>query len=109
MEFNITSNRYGSPYDLEDALDKTNDASIILDKLVDRVEKEPNLTAEELRDDLMEASRLVSIAADEIFTEDEIHSIDDWKDLVMAMLPAGASAAMANDVEAALENIKSVY
>ena len=54
MEFNITSNRYGSTYDLEDALDKTNDASIILDKLVDRVEKEPNLTAEELRDDLME-------------------------------------------------------
>lgn len=35
--------------------------------------------------------------------------INDWKDIVISTLPAGASAAMANDVEAALENIKSVY
>lgn len=35
--------------------------------------------------------------------------VEDWKDLVIQSLPDGASVAMANDVEAALENIKSVY
>lgn len=35
--------------------------------------------------------------------------IEEWKDLVIQSLPDGASVAMANDVEAALENIKSVY
>ena len=35
--------------------------------------------------------------------------IEDWKDMVIQALPAGASVAMANDVEAALENIKNVY
>lgn len=35
--------------------------------------------------------------------------IEDWKDMVIQALPDGASVAMANDVEAALENIKSVY
>jgi hypothetical protein len=37
------------------------------------------------------------------------NNVEDWKDLVIGCLPKGASVAMANDVEAALENIKSVY
>ena len=35
--------------------------------------------------------------------------VEDWKDVVINLLPAGASVKMADDVEAALENIKSVY
>lgn len=109
MEFNTTSNQYGAPYDLEDALVKADDASTILDKLVKRVDKEPNLTADELREDLVEAERLVAIVADEIFTENDIHSIDDWKDLIMAMLPDNASVAMVNDVEEALARFTHFY
>lgn len=37
------------------------------------------------------------------------YDIEDWKDTIIQSLPSGASVAMANDVEAALENIKSVY
>lgn len=35
--------------------------------------------------------------------------IEDWKDLVIQALPDEASVAMANDVEAALDQFKSVY
>lgn len=35
--------------------------------------------------------------------------IDDWKDIVISTLPSGASVAMANDVEEALDRFKNVY
>lgn len=37
------------------------------------------------------------------------NGIEDWKDLVISTLPEGASMAMANDVEEALEQFKNVY
>lgn len=57
--------------------------------------------------ELKEADDDLSAIAEEVSWDS--NSVDTWKDIVMAALPAGASAAMANDVEAALESIKSVY
>ena len=36
-------------------------------------------------------------------------NIEEWKDIATISLPDGASLAMANDVEAALDKFKSVY
>ncbi len=37
------------------------------------------------------------------------NNVEDWKDLVIGLLPNRASVAMANDVEDALDKFKSVY
>ena len=37
------------------------------------------------------------------------HDVEEWKDIVSQTLPEGASLAMANDVDDALDKFKSVY
>lgn len=70
----------------------------ILDTLVDWAIPEIAELHEELHD-----------AYDEAIGNNPAEDLEAWKDIVMAALPAGASVAMANDVEAVLDQFKSVY
>ena len=99
---------------LRDLLDE--DASDSLWATLDKVPEGPVRTELEeqvgrlyklVNNELGDANDDLSAIAEEVSWDS--NSVDTWKDIVMAALPAGASAAMANDVEAALENIKSVY
>lgn len=75
----------------------TNLVSSLLNKAID-FENLADLTEEYYND-------LENAYLDDITSRD----VEDWKDIVMRSLPEGASVKMADDVEAALENIKSVY
>lgn len=99
---------------LEDLLDEDASDSVwaTLDKLPDgpvkqELEEQVGRLYKLVNGELKEADDDLSAIAEEVSWDS--NSVDTWKDIVMAALPAGASAAMANDVEAALENIKSVY
>lgn len=99
---------------LEDLLDEDASDSVwaTLDKLPDgpvkqELEEQVGRLYKLVNGELKEADDDLSAIAEEVSWDS--NSVDTWKDVVMAALPAGASAAMANDVEAALENIKSVY
>lgn len=99
---------------LEDLLDEDASDSVwaTIDKLPDgpvkqELEEQVGRLYKLVNGELKEADDDLSAIAEEVSWDS--NSVDTWKDVVMAALPAGASAAMANDVEAALENIKSVY
>lgn len=99
---------------LEDLLDEDASDSVwaTIDKLPDgpvkqELEERVGRLYKLVNGELKEADDDLSAIAEEVSWDS--NSVDTWKDVVMAALPAGASAAMANDVEAALENIKSVY
>ena len=100
-------------YTLDEALDSTERNSLVsaVKSLPDSPEKEIILeqitklkSAKDLAD---KACATLAKIGDEIEYADS--PIDGWKDMVMATLPGNCSVAFANDVEAALENIKSVY
>lgn len=99
---------------LEDLLDEDASDSVwaTIDELPDgpvkqALEEQVGRLYKLVNGELKEADDDLSAIAEEVSWDS--NSVDTWKDVVMAALPAGASAAMANDVEAALENIKSVY
>lgn len=62
--------------------------------------------------DFIKKLKSIRIKVDEAWSdlpENGTDEINDWKDIVISTLPKGASVAMANDVEAALDQFKSVY
>lgn len=104
--FNMKTNQYGSPFDLEKAYNDVSVASKNVDSVISKIDS-GKVDLDDIRKTLMSVSDTLNDAYSEIPYEPD--NVEDWKDLVIGLLPNGASVAMANDVEAALENIKSVY
>lgn len=62
--------------------------------------------------DIAELSRILTDFYDilkDMSEELDTNDVDDWKDIILANLPAKSSSNFANDVEEALSNIRKVY
>lgn len=111
----MKKNEATTSVNIDEAVEDLDVASDSLGELLDIFESEyqqgnsqVTVDAEEIISKLKFAKQRVDEAWFDL-PKNGADDINDWKDIVISTLPAGASVAMANDVEAALENIKNVY
>lgn len=111
----MKQNEATATVNIDEAVEYLDIASDALGELLDLFESEyqqgnakVTVDAEEIISKLKYAKQRVDEAWFDL-PENGADDIDDWKDIVISTLPSGASVAMANDVEEALDRFKNVY
>ena len=113
----MRQNEYYSNVDIAEATECIDIAGDSIGELLDFFDSElqhdntqVSVDAEEMLRKLKYIQKQLNTAYDDLpDSHSGASNIDEWKDIVLQVLPNGASMKMADDVETALENIKSVY
>ncbi len=111
----MKKNEATTSVNIDEAVEYLDIASDSLGELLDNFESEyqhgnsqVTVDAEEIISKLKYAKQRVDEAWFDL-PKNGADDINDWKDIVISTLPAGASVAMANDVEDALDKFTHVY
>lgn len=103
----MKKNEATTSVNIDEAVEYLDYASDELQELMDLAARTENIPKDFI-DKLKYAKEKVDTAWFDL-PKNGADDINDWKDIVISTLPAGASVAMANDVEDALDQFKSIY
>lgn len=113
----MRQNEYYSNVDIAEATECIDIAGDSIGELLDFFDSElqhdnthVSVDAEEMLRKLRYIQKQINTAYDDLpDSHSGASNIDEWKDIVLQVLPSGASMKMADDVEDALDQFKSVY